>query len=359
MSRAARALIDLEALQHNFRKVQELAPNSKILAVIKADGYGHGIVRMARNLRDADAFAVASLEEAETLREAGIKKPIVLLEGIFNASELAVAADQNLEIVVHHKEQLELLESVRTAVPLQAWLKIDTGMHRLGFAPEQAKAAWQRLHDCTSITDDVRLMTHLANADDREDLYTEEQIRLFDNTVTEMDGKHSIANSAGILAWPEAHRQWVRPGIMLYGVSPFNNASGADLGLKPVMNVSTRLIAVNRFRQGDSIGYGGTWVCPEDMNVGVAAIGYGDGYPRHAESGTTVLVNKNRASLIGRVSMDMITIDLRGQPEAKIGDPVHLWGEGLPAEEIAGYASTIAYELLCGVTRRVHFSETL
>jgi alanine racemase len=358
MSRAATAVIDLGALHHNLQRVRDAAPGKRVLAVVKADGYGHGLLRVARALADADAYAVACIEEAMALREEGVGKPVVLLEGCFDAEELALASRHAFEVVVHHESQLEILERARLVRPVRAWLKIDTGMHRLGFAPQAALAAWQRLTACESVSPRIGLFTHLANADVRGDGCTPRQLAVFRAALPQDAGEVSIANSAAVLGWPEAHADWVRPGIMLYGASPFVERRGADDGLRPVMTLSTRLIAVNRCRRGDALGYGGTWTCPEDMPVGVAAIGYGDGYPRHAASGTPVLVNGRRVPLVGRVCMDMILLDLRAAPHARVGDPVVCWGEGLPVEEIAQHASTIAYTLLCGITRRVRFSES-
>lgn len=357
MTRAAQAIIDLKALQHNLRRARGAAPFSRVMPVIKANGYGHGLLRVARALTDADAFAVACIEEAMELREAGIRTPIVLLEGFFDTPELQLASKHELEPVIHHPDQIEMLERTRLARPVRVWLKIDSGMHRLGFAPAVAVDAWCRLEECTTVAARIGLVTHLANADDRSDSYTLLQLEAFRSALPMHGAERSIANSAGILGWPQAHAEWVRPGIMLYGASPFVAGRGEEEGLLPVMTFTTRLIAVNHFRKGDAVGYGGSWICPEDMRVGVAAIGYGDGYPRHAAAGTPVLVNGVRAPLIGRVCMDMVTVDLRGVPDARVGDPVVLWGKGLPVEEVAQHSSTIAYELLCGITQRVKLME--
>lgn len=352
MTQATRALIDLGALQHNLRRVRELAPASRVMAIIKADAYGHGGVRVARALADADGFGVARLEEAIALREAGIRQPITLLAGFLEADELPAIAQHRLSAVVHHMGQIDILEHMPPPSPISVWLKIDSGMHRLGFAPDQARAAWQRLRACAGVAD-IRLMTHLANADERGDGATARQVACFNEAVAGLPGERAIANSAGIVAWPDSRRDWVRPGIMLYGVSPFPATTGAQEGLRPAMTLHSRLIAVHALRKGDAVGYGGAWVCPQAMPVGVVAIGYGDGYPRHAAPGTPVLVNGARAPLIGRVSMDMLCVDLRAQPDARIGDPVVLWGADLPVEEIARHAGAIPYELLCGVARRV------
>ena len=354
MTRATRAVIDLAALKHNLQISRQVAPHSKHMAIIKAHAYGHGMVRIAQALDEADAFGVAIIEEAIPLREAGISKPILLLEGINAEPDLTLVRAYSLDCVIHHESQLKLLEST-TGDPINVWLKIDTGMHRLGFKPEQAMAVYERLQNCEVVKQVVAVMTHLANADDLADDFTRQQIQLFNESVTSCGATRSIANSAGILAWPASHCDWVRPGIMLYGVNPFVAGTQTSYELRPVMTLQSELIAVNRFKKGDQVGYGGTWTCPEDMSVGVVAIGYGDGYPRHAPSGTPVLVNGRRVQLIGRVSMDMVTVDLRQQVAAKPGDPVILWGPGLPVEEVAECAGTIAYELLCSVTNRVQF----
>lgn len=352
--RATTADLDLDALRHNLARARSLAPRQRVLAVIKANGYGHGATRLLPALGEADALAVACIEEALILREAGATQPILLLEGVFEAAELALCEQHRFWIVVHEPGQVAMLERHRPQRPLSVWLKIDTGMHRLGFAPEQVRAVWQRLRDCPAVDPALRLMSHLSSADDPSDSATREQLAVWEQTVAGLPGERSFANSAGVLAWPAAHQDWIRPGVLLYGVNPLLEQTGPAVGLRPVMTLSTRLIAVKSCRRGERVGYSGTWVCPEDMTIGVAAIGYGDGYPRHAPSGTPMLVNGQPAALAGRVSMDMVTVDLRSQPQAQVGDPVVLWGQGLPVETVAAYAGTIAYELLCGVTARVH-----
>lgn len=353
MTHAAAAFIDSQALRDNLQRVRRAAPGSRVMAVVKANGYGHGLVRVARMLEDADAFGVANLDEAVTLRDAGVQRPIVVLQGVARGAELRDAARRGLSVVVHHASQLELLERTDVTAPLSVWLKIDTGMHRLGFAPGDAGDAWQRLNHCPGVEKPVRIMTHLSDADQRSGEITRRQLACLESVLAAMPAEVSIANSAAVLSRPQTHADWVRPGLMLYGASPFADSVAADEDLRPVMTFKTRLIAVNRLRKNDRVGYGGEWVCPEDMAVGVAAVGYGDGYPRHAAGGTPVLVNGERAALIGRVSMDMICLDLRRQPGARVNDPVTLWGEGLPVEEVAKHAGTIAYDLLCGVSQRV------
>lgn len=351
------ARIDLAALRHNLQRVRELAPGSRIYAVIKANAYGHGMLRVVPHLADADGLAVARVEEAVQLREAGVERPLLVLEGFFGAAELDAVARHRIEVAIHQQEQLVLLRQRRLPQAVVCWLKVDSGMHRLGFQPAAVEAAWQALQDIPSVAAGVRLITHLSTADDLDDPATPAQIATFRHFSERLATPCSIANSAGIISWPDARSDWVRPGIMLYGASPMAGQSGEQIGLKPVMTLQSELIAVNHFAKGSPIGYNGCWVCPEDMPVGVVATGYGDGYPRHAPSGTPVLVNGRRVPLIGRVSMDMLTVDLRTQPAARPGDPVTLWGRGLPAEKVAAQAGTIAYELFCGVTRRVRFEE--
>ncbi len=352
MTRPVEARIHMRALAHNLARVRAVAPHSRVMAVIKADGYGHGIRNVARAL-DPDAYGVACLEEALCLREAGIAQPIVLLEGFFAAAELPLIAQHDLDVVIHHLQQVETLERVTLSAPLKVWLKIDTGMHRLGVRPEAVNGMVERLNACRNVQPPIAYMTHFARADARDEATTASQWALFTQTLNSLPGPRSAANSGGLLGWPETHADWVRPGIMLYGASPYADLDGSDVRLEPAMTLCSRLIAVSALRRGDAVGYGGTWICPEDMPVGVVAIGYGDGYPRHAPAGTPVLVNGQRVSLIGRVSMDMITVDLRTLAQAQVGDSVVLWGEGLPVEEIARHAETIAYELLCKITPRV------
>lgn len=352
MSRPLRAHLDLDALQHNLQRVREAAPRSRIMAVVKANGYGHGLVRSAQALRSADGFGVACLEEAVTLREAGIRQPITLLEGFFEGDELGALSRYRLMPVVHAEHQVRHLEAAQLPQPIAVWLKVDTGMHRLGFAPALLPTIYARLQACANV-DRIGLFSHLGYADDRRSAQTPRQCASFLAAVRNLPGEYSLANSGGLLGWPETQLDWVRPGLMLYGISPFAGDTGGEQGLRPVMRLESRLIAVNRYARGEALGYGGAWVCPEDMPVGVVAAGYGDGYPRHAPTGTPVLVNSQRAQLIGRVSMDMLCVDLRTQPQARVGDPVVLWGDALPVEEVARCADTIPYELVCAIASRV------
>jgi len=358
VSRDTRATIRLAALRDNLQRVRELAPRSRLLAVVKADGYGHGLERVARELAAADAFGVASIADARRIRAIGLRNRVVVLSGIDAPDDIAQMRRLDLDSVIHHHSQLECLEADRLPAgerPLRVWLKIDTGMHRLGFAQDQVQAVHERLRRLPAVDPEIVLMTHFANSDVYDDPISGEQIARFAPLAAEIGGERSLANSAAVLGLPEVHADWVRVGGLLYGISVIDGRSAGEFGFHPAMSLSTRLIAINRIGRGERIGYGGTWQCPEDMAVGVATIGYGDGYPRSAPSGTPVLIGGVRAPIIGRVSMDLITIDLRGHPDAMVGDAVLLWGPELPVEEVASAAGTIGYELVCGMTRRVDF----
>lgn len=350
------ATIDLAALQHNLRQVRRYAPQSKVMAAIKADGYGHGMVPVARALEAAkvDAFAVACMEEAIKLRQARIVTPIALLEGIISEEEAALAVYEQLQVVLHDHWQIALLEGLPESSEVSFWFKLDTGMHRLGFP----------LSDIPQLTALLKRrprwrfmgwITHLACADEPENPMTLQQVQRYQDALQGLSGARSIANSAGILGWPQTHADWVRPGLMIYGASPLADKTGTDLGLKQAMTLQSRLIAVREYAKGEAIGYAQTYRCPERMPVGVVAVGYADGVHRSLANGTPVLVNGQRVPLAGRVSMDMITVDLRPAKNPRVGDAVTLWGEGLPAEEIARHAGTIPYELFCGLTQRVRF----
>ncbi|WP_333687264.1 alanine racemase [Methylococcus capsulatus] len=355
---AARAVLDMAAFAHNFAWIRAAAPDSKIMAVIKANAYGHGLIRAARALPAADAFAVARVEEGIVLRQAGIAQRIAVLQGYSDEEGMRLSARHGLEPVIHSGFQLDLLERLDTSVPMGVWLKADSGMHRLGLADEEFARARLRLARMPQVRQPVPVMTHLANADATDDPTTEIQLRCF-GRMTGGRGEFSIGNSAGLMAWAAARSAWVRPGILLYGVSPFPGRSGPEEGLMPVMTLQSRLIAVKQLKTGDAVGYGGDFICRRPTRMGIAAIGYGDGYPRRAATGTPVLVRGRRVPLIGRVSMDMISVDLTDCPSAEIGDTVTLWGQGLPVEEIALHADTIPYVLLCNVTQRVNMVETV
>ncbi|MDR3386422.1 MAG: alanine racemase [Rudaea sp.] len=357
MSRATLATIHLGALRSNLARVRELAGNARVMAVVKADGYGHGLERVARALAAADAFGVAAIGDGLRLRAAGISNRIVVLSGPDEPADLAELRRLELDAVIHHQSQVDWLAADRSGPPLRVWLKIDTGMHRLGFAPERVAEVHARLRALAGVDPDIVLMTHFAASDEFDGTLTARQVACFDAATADLPGAHALANSAGLLGWPAARGQWVRVGGLLYGLSVVAGQTGTDLGFAPAMTLSTKLISINRIQRGERIGYAAAWQCPDDMPVGVAAIGYGDGYPRSAPSGTPVLVGSTRAAIIGRVSMDLIAIDLRAVADARVGDHVVLWGRELPVEEIAAHAGTISYDLTCGMTRRVLFAE--
>ena len=348
------ASVDTGALRHNLQVVRRWAPESRVMAVIKANAYGHGLVNVARALDSADAFAVARVDEGLTLREAGITTPTVLLEGVFDSEQLGAASAADFELVVHTQEQIELLRSAPPGVQFKVWLKLDSGMNRLGFKGAAFAEAHAALSSLSAVRSPVNLFTHLASADEPELTTTAEQLARFAAATRSLPGERSIANSAGMLSFSDAQADWVRPGLLLYGVSPNEGAIGADYGLRPVMTLHSHVIAVKDLAAGERVGYGGYWTAARSTRLAVAAVGYGDGYPRNLASGAPVLVNGERTGLAGRVSMDMIGIDvtdLKRTPQ--FGDPVVLWGQGLPVEEIAVWAETIPYELLCGISQRV------
>ena len=351
--KAATALINSQALRHNLQVVREQAPTAKVVAVVKANAYGHGLLAVAKTLKEADAYAVARVEEALTLRSGGIVKPVILLEGFFSADDLPVLAANNLQTAVHSWEQLAALEQAELPQPIRAWVKFDTGMHRLGVRPEEAEAFLQRLANCKNVIQPFNSMTHFSCADELENPATQEQIALFKALTEGLAGEFALSNSAGVLAWKEAHADWVRPGIMLYGISPFVDRVGADHGLLPVMTLKSTLIAVRRARAGEKVGYSANWTTPRDTWLGVVAMGYGDGYPRMAPNGTPVLINGRLVPTAGRVSMDMMTVDLGPDAVDKVGDEATLWGEGLPVEQVANYVGTIPYELITKLTPRI------
>jgi len=356
----ATAVIDLAALKNNLQAIKAKTPNSKVLAVLKANGYGHGLARIAKALCEQsqfnDAFGVARIDEALALRTAGIVNPVVLLEGFFSSDELPIIAVNNLQVVIHNEHQLQAVLSANMDKPLNVWLKVDTGMHRLGVAPDQFDDFYEQLIQSDNVHPDIVLMSHFSCADDKHNQRTQDQMSLFEQLTANKPCQRTLANSAGICAWPNSHYQWVRPGLMLYGVSPMLpelSMSSATLAIEPVMTLQSSLIAKRTIQAGDAVGYGATWIAEKETHIGVIAIGYGDGYPRHAQNGTPVLLNGRVVRLVGRVSMDMITVDLGSDHHDKIGDIATLWGKGLPVEVVAQHATTIPYELLCNITRRV------
>ena len=357
MSRTAKATIHLGALRKNYARACELAGAAAVMAVVKADAYGHGLERVARALADAPAFGVAALGDGQRLRAAGSKARIVVLSGPDEPGDIAEFRRLLLDAVIHHDSQIRWLENQPGGRPLRVWLKVDTGMHRLGFAPADVGGAHARLRKLDGVDAEILLMTHFAASDEFDNPLTQAQIACFADATVGLGSTRSLANSAALIGFPQARAQWVRVGGLLYGLSVIAGRSGASLGFEPAMTLSTKLISIKNIREGEHVGYAATWRSPEDMRLGVAAIGYGDGYPRSAPSGTPVLVNGRRAAIVGRVSMDLVTIDLRGHDDAEVGDEVVLWGRGLPVEEIAACAGTIAYDLTCGMTKRVLFTE--
>jgi alanine racemase len=352
--KAATAYIDTDALQSNLKKVQQVAPNSKILAVVKANAYGHGLDQIAATATNsADSFGVARIEEALQLRAGGIVKPILLLEGFYSERDLPILVTNNIQTAVHCVEQLEALEKMTLENPVVVWLKIDSGMHRLGVNSDQYDEFVERLKRCENVAKPLRYMSHFACADELDSQITADQLDRFSCLTAECRGERSIAASAALLTLPTTHFDWVRPGIILYGVSPFANKSAQEMGFTPVMTLKSHLIAVREVKAGERVGYGGIWQTERDTKVGVIAIGYGDGYPRMAPNNTPVLVNGRKVPLSGRVSMDMLTVDLGPDATDQVGDEATLWGQGLPAEEVAEHVGTIAYELVTKLTSRV------
>lgn len=346
--------IDGGALRSNLAVVRRLAPDSRVVAAIKANAYGHGLIPAARALAGADAFGLARIDEALKLREAGIDKQLLLLEGVTCADHLAAAGQHQLDIVVHSSEQIEMLEAYDGAHRFAVWLKLDTGMNRLGFRIEDISGARERLARSAAVGH-LRFMTHLASAEHPDDSRTKQQIEAFIAAASSFQLERSIANSAGLIGWPQTRVEWVRPGLMLYGISPMTQTSAQELGLQPVMTLTTQLIAVRRVIVGETVGYNGIWRAQQPSLIGIAAIGYGDGYPRGMRNGAPVLINGREAPVAGRVSMDMTAIDLTDLPDAKAGDLVTLWGEGLPVERVAACADTIPYELTCRINARVEW----
>jgi len=353
--RPIRVRIDSAALRHNLGAARRRAPRSRICAVVKANAYGHGLARAARAFAAAEGLALIELEAALELRRAGERRPMLLLQGFFSPEELEPIAAHGLTTVVHDPEQLAMLEEARLPGRIAVVAKLNTGMNRLGFPVEDLSGVLDRLRNCPGVGA-VALMTHFADADGKRGVRW--QLERFEAATTGVDLPRSLANSAALLRYPESHKDWVRPGIMLYGCSPFPDESAEALGLKPAMTLASELIAVRDLRPGDSVGYGGTYTASGPMRIGIVACGYADGYPRHAPTGTPILVCGRRTRTLGRVAMDVLFADLTGIPEAAVGSPATLWGEGLSADEVAASAGTVSYELLCALTPRVPVSET-
>ncbi|SDS46164.1 alanine racemase [Pseudomonas asplenii] len=348
--RPARALIDLQALRHNYRLAREVS-GAKALAVVKADAYGHGAVRCAQALEaEADGFAVACIEEALELRAAGIRAPILLLEGFFEADELALIVEHDFWCVVHLLWQLEAIEQATLGAPITVWLKLDTGMHRVGLHPDDYQAAYRRLLASGKVAKIV-LMSHFARADELGCKRSEEQVAVFEAARQGLVAEVSLRNSPALLGWPKVPSDWVRPGIMLFGSTPFEEAHPLAARLQPVMTLESKIISVRELPAGEPVGYGAKFVTPRPMRLGVVAMGYADGYPRHAPTGTPVLVAGQRSQLLGRVSMDMLSVDLTDIPQAGLGSTVELWGKNILASEVAARAETIPYQIFCNLRR--------
>jgi len=348
--RPARAVIDLQALRHNYQLARETT-GAKALAVIKADAYGHGAVRVAQALEaQADGFAVACIEEALELRQAGIAAPVLLLEGFFEAAELALIVEHDFWCVVHSLWQLEAIEQTAVGKPLNIWLKMDSGMHRVGIRPEDFQMAYQRLVASGKVAN-VVLMSHFARADELDSPRSDEQVAIFQAARQNLSAEISLRNSPGVLGWPHIPSDWVRPGIMLYGASPFEQSQAVADRLQPVMTLETKVICVQEIGAGEPVGYGGGFVADRNMRVGVVAMGYADGYPRQAPTATPVMIDGQRSQLIGRVSMDMLCVDLSHLPGAGLGSRVELWGKHVLASEVAASAGTIPYQIFCNLKR--------
>ena len=356
MARQTQLTIDLNALHHNLQVVRSLVGNSGIMAIIKSNAYGHGALEAAKALHEADMFGVATLEEAIALRLAGVEKAILLLEGFHEPADLPEIANLSLDIVVHCETQLKTLLAMPLPSPVTVWLKMDSGMHRLGLPASMMGKAYAQLQDCPHVMQ-VKLMSHFASADAPDNPFSLQQISAFDHCTSGLSAEVSLCNSAALVHYPAAHRNWVRPGIMLYGGNPFSYPTYQNHPiteqLKPVMTFHSRIIALRKVPAGESVGYGQRWTAKSDSTIATLAVGYADGYPRHAPSGTPVMVNGHRVPLVGTVSMDLITVDVTALDTVNIGDRAILWGEGLPAEEIAERCGTINYTLFTGIGNRV------
>ena len=355
MTRPIVAQVNLAALRANLAKAREHAADAQVLAVVKANAYGHGLNRILPALAEADGLALLELDAAIALRERHYVRRILLLEGFFSASELPEIASRRLAVVVHHVEQIKMLEAATLSRPIEVFVKVNTGMNRLGFRPGEAHAMVDRLSQTPSVAV-LRMLTHLARADEEDGL--REQLEAFEEACLGLPYPRSIANSAGVVRYRDVGGEYVRPGIMLYGSSPFPYDTAEMLGLAPVMTLKSALIAVQDLKPNESVGYGGIYTAARAHRIGVVACGYADGYPRHAPNGTPVLVCGKKVRTAGRVSMDLMTVDLTDAPEATVGSPVVLWGEGLPVDDVAVAASTVGYQLLSSVTQRVPFVTT-
>ncbi len=350
MMRPIQATVSQQALAHNLNLVKQLAPQSKVMSVVKANGYGHGLFNVAHGLQATDGFAVLGLNEAIDLREAGFTQTILLLEGVFDARELNIAASYHVDVVVHCTLQIDMLQQASLIAPLHVHLKMNTGMNRLGLMPKAYLQALNDLKGCVNVSG-ITLMTHFATAD--EALGVEKPLTIFDSVVKDLPHAKSVANSASILRYPETHLDWVRPGIMLYGATPVSGTPVEYFNLKPVMQLTSQLIATQTLAVGESVGYGQRFTATQATRIGIVACGYADGYPRHAPNGTPIAVNGKLTHTIGRVSMDMLFCDITSIPDATIGSPVELWGNIVAVDAVAEASGTVGYELLCAVAPRV------
>lgn len=350
MTRPAQVTIFRSAFRQNLRRARQLAARSKVWAVVKADAYGHGLQLLQPAFDEADGLALVEFDKALQLRASGWGRRILMLEGAFDYADTQAAASAGLDLVVHEARQIDWIEKLGGSASLRVHLKLNTGMNRLGFPPSEFRDAWQRLRCLTQVSS-TTLITHFANADVAGG--ASQAIDLFDRVTTGMEGERSLCNSAALFLCESAHHNWVRPGIMLYGASPLSNRSADSLGLRPVMRFESRLISVQRIGPGDAVGYGSTFVAQRPMVIGTVACGYADGYPRHAPTGTPIAVAGVRTQTLGRVSMDMLAVDLGPVPDARLGSPVELWGAQVAVDEVAASAGTIGYELTCAIAPRV------
>ena len=361
MPRPIQAIVHSDALRNNLARARHAAPDAKVWAVVKANAYGHGIERVFEDLRGADGFALLDLDEAQRVRSLGWRGPVLLLEGAFELRDLELCSGLNLWHTVHCNEQIDMLAAHKTQLPHRVFLKMNSGMNRLGFTPERFRAAWTRLNALPQV-DEISLMTHFSDADGPRGIAA--QLQAFESVTHDLPGERTLSNSAATLrhgAVLAGRSDWVRPGIVLYGSAPdFPEHSAADWGLQPTMTLASKIIGVQQLRAGDSVGYGSSFVAEAPLRIGVVACGYADGYPRHCTTGAPVLVGGVRTRMVGRVSMDMVTVDLSALPQAGMGSEVTLWGQStggarLSIDEVAQAAGTVGYELMCAVAQRVPF----
>lgn len=358
MSRTAAAILSTENLLHNLSIIKSKAKNSKIIAMVKANAYGHGIRSVGLRLNDyVDMLGVASIDEAIALRNAGVNVDILLAQGIFEPDEVNLVSEYGFNLVIHNENHISWLLSSNITKPIDLWIKVNTGMGRLGFSKDKAKVYYKSLSS-TSLVKSIKIISHFACADEKDHPLNKKQIEAFEDIIRDTNTKYSFCNSAAILNFPDHHYDYVRPGLALYGVSPIDGLSSQEIGLKPVMTVKSNIVSVQRYTKGDSIGYGARYICDEDMPVGIVSFGYGDGYPIGVKNGAPILVNNIECKLIGRPSMDMIAVDLRNSQNTKIGDDVVLFGEGLPLERLVSFTPNITYDIITGIQNRVKFHWT-